>query len=361
MARLRGCTRRRWPGPELPERLEGRARKPTSVSSSAPASPGLSAALHLREAGVDVAIVEAAGAGLGRARARNNGQVIPTLTRPDPEDIIVAKHRAAGERFAAPCCATAPPRCSTPRQPLPDPGRAGAGRLGSSRCTRPASIATAAAPRGAAVVAPPGPLSGCLSREPDPRRCSVRMPGSGGFWNRTPRWLSSAGAGARACARPALEPRRPHLARARPPELPERRERPLGRHDRPQARSAPGADPRHQRLYRRSYIESARRPTSPAQVMPVLPSGRWPRAAACRTPRARPSSRAGRRCRMLTHGDAHFARYDARNRLVTGGASMGTGGCRRKTQGRGRRALQRLWPANRSRSSSTMSGTAVSA
>ena len=32
------------------------------------------------------------------ASGRNNGQVIPTLSRPDPEDII-AKHGAVGERF----------------------------------------------------------------------------------------------------------------------------------------------------------------------------------------------------------------------------------------------------------------------
>src|SRR5258708_1338184 len=60
---------------------------------------GLSTALHLREAGVDVAIVEAMEPGWG-ASGRNNGQVIPTLSRPDPEDII-AKHGAAGERFVA--------------------------------------------------------------------------------------------------------------------------------------------------------------------------------------------------------------------------------------------------------------------
>jgi glycine/D-amino acid oxidase-like deaminating enzyme len=58
---------------------------------------GLSTALHLREAGVDVAIVEAAEPGWG-ASGRNNGQVIPTLSQPDPED-IVAKHGEAGERF----------------------------------------------------------------------------------------------------------------------------------------------------------------------------------------------------------------------------------------------------------------------
>src|SRR3954452_2640028 len=60
---------------------------------------GLSTALHLREAGVDVAIIEAMEPGWG-ASGRNNGQVIPTLSRPDPEDII-AKHGSVGERFVA--------------------------------------------------------------------------------------------------------------------------------------------------------------------------------------------------------------------------------------------------------------------
>ena len=60
---------------------------------------GLSTALHLRRAGVDVAVVEAAEPGWG-ASGRNNGQVIPTLSRPDPDDIIT-KHGAAGERLVA--------------------------------------------------------------------------------------------------------------------------------------------------------------------------------------------------------------------------------------------------------------------
>ena len=96
----------RWPeslwaavtpaGPELP-RLVGTAQADVVIIGAG--FTGLSAALHLREAGVDVAIVEAAEPGWG-ASGRNNGQVIPTLSRPDPED-IVAKHGAAGERFVA--------------------------------------------------------------------------------------------------------------------------------------------------------------------------------------------------------------------------------------------------------------------
>src|SRR2546428_13189674 len=94
----------RWPdslwaavtpsGPELPE-LTGTQQADVIVIGGG--FTGLSTALHLREAGVDVAIVEAREPGWG-ASGRNNGQVIPTLSRPDPEDII-ARHGAAGERF----------------------------------------------------------------------------------------------------------------------------------------------------------------------------------------------------------------------------------------------------------------------
>jgi glycine/D-amino acid oxidase-like deaminating enzyme len=58
---------------------------------------GLSAALHLRRAGLSTIVVEAAEPGWG-ASGRNNGQVIPTLSRVDP-DAIIARHRVAGERF----------------------------------------------------------------------------------------------------------------------------------------------------------------------------------------------------------------------------------------------------------------------
>src|SRR6195256_5997994 len=96
----------RWPnslwaavtpqGTELPE-LIGTQQADVIVIGAG--FTGLSTALHLREAGVDVAVVEAAGRGWG-AWGRNNGQGIPTLSRPDPEDII-AKHGAVGERFVA--------------------------------------------------------------------------------------------------------------------------------------------------------------------------------------------------------------------------------------------------------------------
>jgi glycine/D-amino acid oxidase-like deaminating enzyme len=83
-------------GPDLPE-LAGSAEADVIIIGAG--FTGLSTALHLREAGIDVAIVEAMEPGWG-ASGRNNGQVIPTLSRPDPDD-VVTKHGAADERFVA--------------------------------------------------------------------------------------------------------------------------------------------------------------------------------------------------------------------------------------------------------------------
>ena len=58
---------------------------------------GLSTAIHLREAGLDVVVVEAAEPGWG-ASGRNNGQVIPTLSGHDPS-AVVKRYGEAGERF----------------------------------------------------------------------------------------------------------------------------------------------------------------------------------------------------------------------------------------------------------------------
>jgi len=58
---------------------------------------GLSAALHLAEAGVPVTLLEAEAIGWG-ASGRNNGQVIPTLSRIDPDDIVAATPAELGGR-----------------------------------------------------------------------------------------------------------------------------------------------------------------------------------------------------------------------------------------------------------------------
>lgn len=82
------------PGPALSP-LEGTHMADTVVVGAG--FTGLSTALHLLAAGRSVMVLEAAEPGWG-ASGRNNGQVIPTLSRNDPDD-IVARHGEAGERF----------------------------------------------------------------------------------------------------------------------------------------------------------------------------------------------------------------------------------------------------------------------
>ena len=81
-------------GPELSP-LDGDIQVDTVIIGAG--FTGLSTALHLASAGIDVAVVEAVEPGWG-ASGRNNGQVIPNLTRAEP-DSIVAQHGDAGERF----------------------------------------------------------------------------------------------------------------------------------------------------------------------------------------------------------------------------------------------------------------------
>ncbi len=73
------------PPPTAP--LRGEARCDVAVVGGG--FTGLAAALHLAEAGIGCILLEAAEIGWG-ASGRNNGQVIPTLSRADPDDIVAS-------------------------------------------------------------------------------------------------------------------------------------------------------------------------------------------------------------------------------------------------------------------------------
>ena len=61
-----------------------------------------------------------------------------------------------------------------------------------------------------------------------------------------------------------------------------------------------------------------------------------------------------------THGELYFARYDARNRLVTGGAVIGPGNKVERIKAQGRRTFATAVAGRSEKSASTMSGTAMS-
>jgi glycine/D-amino acid oxidase-like deaminating enzyme len=327
----------RWPeslwaavtpaGPELP-RLVGAAQAGVVIIGAG--FTGLSAALHLREAGVDVAVVEAAEPGWG-ASGRNNGQVIPTLSRPDPED-IVAKHGAAGERFVALLRDSASVLFDLARhyqiqaeqeqagwvQPVHSPGRIKI----AERRVRQWSKAGA-------------PVE-FLSRE---QMC--QMLGSdawhGGFWNRTGGHINPL-ALSRGLAKTVLD--RGGRIFARSPATGFERQG-----NRWVVKTADGEiSGRALIVATNAYTgEFAKSLASDIahEVMPVLS---WQMATEPLSEAARKTIIPGRQAMSDTHGELYFARYDARNRLVTGGAAINTGDAAGRLKDTVGKRLRRLWP-----------------
>jgi glycine/D-amino acid oxidase-like deaminating enzyme len=327
----------RWPGslwaaatpagPELPE-LVGRAEADVIVIGGG--FTGLSTALHLREAGVDVAIVEAMEPGWG-ASGRNNGQVIPTLSRPDPDD-IVARHGEAGERFVALLRDSASTLFDVARryqiqaeqeqtgwiQPVHSPGRI---KIAERRVRQWSKLG-----------APVELLSRDRTRQ---------MLGSdawfGGFWNRTGGHVNPL-ALSRGLARVVLD--RGGRIYARSPAT--RFERQNGRW---LVKTAKGeiSGPAlivATNAYTGEFSKSLM-PDIAHEVMPVLS---WQMATQPLSETARRTVISGRQAMSDTHGELYFARYDARNRLVTGGAVIGPGNKPERLKAIVADRLQRLWP-----------------
>ena len=72
------------PAPETPPLAESRRADVVVIGAG---YTGLSAALHLAEAGAEVALIEARNPGFG-ASGRNHGQVVPVLGKYGPEDLV---------------------------------------------------------------------------------------------------------------------------------------------------------------------------------------------------------------------------------------------------------------------------------
>jgi glycine/D-amino acid oxidase-like deaminating enzyme len=315
------------PGPDLPE-LIGNAQADVVVIGAG--FTGLSSALHLREAGVDVAIVEAVEPGWG-ASGRNNGQVIPTLSRPDPDD-IVARHGAAGERFvnllrdSASTLFDLARRYQIPAeqeqagwiQPVHSPGRI---RIAERRVRQWSKY-------GAAVE--------LLSRDQ-----TRQMLGSdawfGGFWNRSgghinPLALSRGLAGAVLDRGGRMYARSPAIGFER------QNGRWVVKTEKGEISGAALI------VATNAYTGEFSKSLLPAVAREVMPVLSWQMATQPLSESARKTIIPGRQAMSDTHGELYFARYDARHRLVTGGAVIGPGNKpeRLKIMVAGR--LQRLWP-----------------
>lgn len=315
------------PGAELPV-LHGAEEADVVVIGGG--FSGLSTALHLREAGVDVAVVEAAEPGWG-ASGRNNGQVIPTLSRPDPED-IVAKHGAAGERLVGLIRDSASILFDVARrhgidaeqeqngwvQPVHSPGRI---KIAERRFRQWSKF-------GAPVE--------LLSRD------QVRdMLGSeawfGGFWNRTGGHVNPL-ALARGLERAVLAQGGRIFARSPATSIERRGDRWI-------VKTAQGEiSGRALVVASNAYTGEFSKTLAPAIASEVMPVRSWQMATQPLSDNVRKTIIPGRQAMSDTHGELIFGRFDARNRFVTGGAIIRPFNQIATLKARVGKRLQRLWP-----------------
>ncbi len=315
------------PGPDLPE-LTGPVEADVVVIGGG--FTGLSTALHLREAGVDVAVIEAVEPGWG-ASGRNNGQVIPTLSRPDPEDII-KRYGAAGERLVGLIRDSASILFDLTRryqiqaeaeqngwiQPVHSPGRI---KIAERRVRQWSK-------HGAPVE--------LLSRE-QMRALLGSDAWFGGFWNRTGGHINPL-ALARGLARVVLEQGGRIYARS-PVESYERKgDRWIVKTKNGEVRA------RSLVVATNAYTGEFSRQLSPAIASEVMPVLSWQMATQPLSDEARKTIIPGRQSMSDTHGELYFARYDARNRLVTGGNVVGLGDKTERLKVMVAERLKRLWP-----------------
>jgi glycine/D-amino acid oxidase-like deaminating enzyme len=315
------------PGPDLPE-LRGSFEADVVVIGGG--FTGLSTALHLREAGVDVAVVEAMEPGWG-ASGRNNGQVIPTLSRPDPEDII-KRYGAAGERLVGLIRDSASILFDLTRryqiqveaeqngwiQPVHSPGRI---KIAERRVRQWSK-------HGAPVE--------LLSRE-QMRGLLGSDAWFGGFWNRTGGHINPL-ALARGLARVVLEQGGRIYARS-PVESYERKgDRWIVRTKNGEVRA------RSLVVATNAYTGEFSKQLSPGIASEVMPVLSWQMATQPLSDEARKTIIPGRQSMSDTHGELYFARYDARNRLVTGGNVVGLGDKTERLKVMVAERLKRLWP-----------------
>ncbi|HEX6017101.1 MAG TPA: FAD-dependent oxidoreductase [Burkholderiaceae bacterium] len=291
---------------------------------------GLSTALNLRKAGVEVVVVEAAEPGWG-ASGRNNGQVIPTLTRAEPDD-IEAQHGEAGQRFVALVRDSASILFDTVRahaiaaeaeqtgwvQPAHTPGRVAISERRVKQWGQ----------RGAPVEL----LSATQVRE---------MLGSsawyGGFWNRSGGHINPL-ALARGLARVVIDAGGRIYARSPALSFARVGDQWLVRTPAGQVRA------RALVLATNAYTGEFAPSLAPRIAREVVPVLSWQMATLPLPEAVRASVIPGRQAMSDTHGDLHFARYDARHRLVTGGALVAPFNQAERLKARIGQRLQRLWP-----------------
>ncbi|MBB1091617.1 FAD-binding oxidoreductase [Rhodopseudomonas palustris] len=315
------------PGPALPE-LRGSEAADVIVIGAG--FSGLSTALHLREAGVDVAVIEAAEPGWG-ASGRNNGQVIPTLSRPDPED-IVARHGAAGERLVGLIRDSASILFDVAKRHAIDAEQEQNGWVQPVHSPGRIKIAERRVRQWSKFGAPVELLSRDQTRA---------MLGSdawfGGFWNRTGGHINPL-ALARGLARAVLAQGGRIFARSPAVSIERRGDRWI-------VKTAQGEiSSRALVVASNAYTGEFSKTLAPSLAGEVMPVRSWQMATQPLGDNVRKSMIPGRQAMSDTHGELIFGRFDARNRFVTGGAIIRPFNQAATLKARVGKRLQNLWP-----------------
>ena len=314
-------------GPDLPE-LTGSVEADVVVIGAG--FTGLSTALHLREQGIDVAVVEAVEPGWG-ASGRNNGQVIPTLSRPDPEDII-KRYGGAGERLVGLIRDSASILFDLTRryqiqaegeqngwiQPVHSPGRI---KIAERRVRQWSK-------HGAPVE---------LLSSDEMKKMLGSSAWFGGFWNKSGGHINPL-ALARGLARVVLEQGGRIYARSPVESFARQGDRWIVKTAKGQISS------RALVVASNAYTVEFSKQLSPGIASEVMPVLSWQMATQPLSEQARQTIIPGRQAVSDTHGELYFMRYDARNRLVTGGNVIGFGDKTGRLKEMVGARLQRLWP-----------------
>lgn len=314
-------------GPDLPE-LTGSVEADVVVIGAG--FTGLSTALHLREQGIDVAVVEAVEPGWG-ASGRNNGQVIPTLSRPDPEDII-KRYGGAGERLVGLIRDSASILFDLTRryqiqaegeqngwiQPVHSPGRI---KIAERRVRQWSK-------HGAPVE---------LLSSDEMKKMLGSSAWFGGFWNKSGGHINPL-ALARGLARVVLEQGGRIYARSPVESFTRQGDRWIVKIAKGQISS------RALVVASNAYTGEFSKQLSPGIASEVMPVLSWQMATQPLSEQARQTIIPGRQAVSDTHGELYFMRYDARNRLVTGGNVIGFGDKTGRLKEMVGARLQRLWP-----------------
>lgn len=315
------------PGPACP-RLEGSIDVDAVVIGAG--FTGLSTALHLRKAGVDVAVIEAAEPGWG-ASGRNNGQIIPTLSRPDPDD-IEARFGETGERFVALLRDSASTLFGLVREHAIDAEAEQTGWVQPAHSPGRIAISERRVKQWSRRGAPVEMLSATQMRE---------MLGSsawhGGFWNRSGGHVHPL-ALARGLARVVIDAGGSVFTNSPAQSFTRAGDRWVVRTSGGEARA------RALVLATNAYTGAFAPSLAPQVARELVPVVLWQLATLPLSEAARSTVIPGRQAVSDTHGDLRFARYDARHRLVSGGVLVAPVNEVERLMAMLGERLRRLWP-----------------